>query len=104
MAAGTVVVLAVLGGAAPSWASDSEVVKTACKSSQDVVSRGESTAGTQHHIQWLTTLGARRTKWFPTKSYRHADYANWGFRTAEWRVETADARPYYPGTYGNCVS
>jgi hypothetical protein len=104
VAAAVTAACCLLGGASPSLASDSEVGATGCKSSQDVVSRGESTAGTQHHIQWLTTLADRRAKWFPTKAYRHADYANWGFSTAKWRVETADATLYYAGTYGYCVS
>ena len=102
--AASAIALCLVALATPAWAYDSEVGTTGCKSSEDVVSRGESTAGSQHHIQWLTTLGTRREHTFPLKTYRHADYANWGFSTAKWRVETGDATLFHDGTYGYCVS
>ena len=104
LCAASAATLCLVAVATPSWAYDSEVGLTGCKSSQDVVSRGESTAGSQHHIQWLQTLGTRRDFHFPAKDYRHADYANWGFSTAKWRVETGDAALFHDGTYGYCVS
>ncbi len=93
-----------LAGASSALAAEGEEGDRSCTSGQDVVNRGDSTAGSQYHYQ-STGSGLVRSFTHPYKAYRHVDYSNWGFSSAHWYIHVAyDWSLYNETTYAYCVN
>jgi hypothetical protein len=95
--AGLVTVLIGVAVAAPAMATDFEGGNQNCTSVHGrVVTRGDSTAGAQEHIQNGLSFV------FPVKNYRHTDYSNRNQVSAGWYIG-ASGSLYHNTTYAYCL-
>mgnify|MGYP003382749782 len=97
-----------VGGASAAFATD-EVDRSnkVCRSTEDVVTKGDSTAGYQSHWQYYNNMTRTDSYQFPYKSYRHADYMNRGHSTLNryiMQVAAGSSYFYDSTTYAYCVN